>query len=372
VNEKIRRNFIVGIVSESLWGSGFGLFMPSTIVCLALVDLGGSPALAGFLAALFGVGLTLPQFFSALVLSPRFTDPRRLVALHLPAALGPALAGMGFWLLPPEQVQTRLFFLLGGFSIFCLGIGIAVPHWAGCIGRCLPEKLRGRYFGLSFFASGLCGSFTGWLGSRWVAEGGLRWGYALCFTVAPVLLALSILTMLFFQPLKGPHRPFKEGVWKKGMGMIRDKIAHPGPFRTVLVLIFLLNAVSAPGNLFTVYLKGRGVGTEWFQYFTPAITLGGMVGALGLGWLADHKGFRVTYAAVFGVGLFSLVGIYFPGSLPATAGSFAAFGFLNIAFPVVNLALVLKIAGHSESTLQQGLVSTLLSPWSFLAPLAAG
>jgi MFS family permease len=182
----------------------------------------------------------------------------------------------------------------------------------------------------------------------------------------------SVLTMLLFRPLRPAARPFVKDVVRDGLRILKEKVRHPGPFRVALALVFLLNAASAPGNLFTIYLRNRGVETAWFEAFTPAFAIGGMVGALGLGWLADRKGFRAAYMAAFTVGLLSLAAIFLPGHFAGPVSAFAAFGFLTSAFPVVNLALILRIAGHAESTLQQGLFSTLLSPWSLLAPLAAG
>lgn len=369
---KIKHNFIIGIVSESLWGMSIGFFMPQTTINNALVDLGGSPALAGFLASLFGFGLSLPQFFSALLFPPKFTDPPRMVLLHSSAILGPLVAALGLWFLPSEPSSFRLWTLLAGFAVFSFGIGVVIPHWAGCIGRCLPEKIRGRYFGLCFFASGLCAAGTGWLGSHWAAQGGLQWGYALCFSLAPVLMVASVLTMLLFRPLRPAARPFVKDVVRDGLRILKEKVRHPGSFRLALVLVFLLNAASAPGNLFTIYLRSRGVETAWFEAFTPALAIGGMAGALGLGWLVDQKGFRMAYMAAFTVGALSLAAIFLPGHFAGPVSAFAGFGFMTSAFPVVNLALILRIAGHAESTLQQGLFSTLLSPWSLLAPLAAG
>lgn len=365
------RNFIVGVTSEALWGLGFGLINPPTILSLALVDLGGSSTLAGLLASIFGAGLTLPQAFSALILPPRFTDPKRMVLIHLPAILGPLLAGLGFAFIPPTQSFERLVLLLTGFTLFSFGIGVVVPHWVGCIGRCIPEKIRGRYFGACFFTGGLCASATGWLGAHWIQPGGLEWGYACCFLLSMPCMLASLGSMLFFKPLVGPPLPPPPGALGASFRLMKEKLMERGPFQTGLALVLLLTLVSAPGNLFTVYLRGLGV-DSWFRFFTPAMPLGVMIGSLGLGWISDHRGYRAAYAAAFSAGLASLGLIYFHGNPVAPSSAFAGMGFLNSAFPVVTLVMILKIAGHQESTIQQGLFNTLMSPWSFLAPLCAG
>lgn len=370
--KQANKNFIVGVVSESLWGMGFGLFMPATQVCNALVSLGGSATLAGLLASLFAAGLTLPQIFSALALPPRFTDPKGVVWLHTPAVFGPLIAGLGFLLFPQDQPQARLQVLLAGFTLFSVGIGVVIPYWAGLISRCLPERIRGRYFGACFFSSGLCASVTGWLGARWVSQGGTAWGYELCFLLAFPLMVLSILTMFFFKPLTGrPEAPSPGAIWKS-FHLMGRKLLEPGAFRIGLVMVFLLVAATAPLNLFTVLLRKGGVGESWFEFFNPALSAGGMIGAFLLGWIVDHKGFRAAYAAAFAAGLVSM-GLIFLHQTPLLPSlAYACMGFMNVAFPVVNLAYILKLGGKKGSTIQTGLFNTLMGPWNFVGPLFAG
>ncbi|HUO57790.1 MAG TPA: MFS transporter [bacterium] len=368
-----QRNFIAGVASEFFWGMGFALFLPQILVSRALVELGGSATLVGLLASIFSIGLTLPQVFSALTLPPRFTDPPRLVGLHLPALLGPLVAGLAFLVVPAKYPGYTVVVVLAGFAMFSMGIGIVIPHWVGCVGRCIPEKVRGRYFGVAFFGSGLGATLTGWLGERWADEGGLAWGYSLSFLSAILFMFLSLGCMLFFKPLVGRPKPQRPGAVWRAFRMMNEKLLEPGPFRVGLVLVILLNLASAPGNLFTVYLlqtvKMKGA---WLQFLTPAMTLGAMAGSFLLGWTTDHRGLRAAYGVAFLAGLASLALIILGGNPITPALAFAGFGFLNAAFPVVTLVMLLKFGGRHESTLQQGLFNTLMSPWSFLAPIAAG
>ena len=197
--KRARKNFIFGVVSEGLWGVGLGFFLPFTILPLALVDLGRSASAAGFLAALLSAGMSFPQAFSALALSPKFTNPKWLAWAHVPVILGPLGAGFGFLCLPAGPSTAKLIFLFGGFTLFGIGIGFMAPHFIGCIGRCIPEETRGRYFGASFAASGLAQTFSGTLGAHWAAKGGLDWGYTLCFLVSVPFMAASMVVFSFFK-----------------------------------------------------------------------------------------------------------------------------------------------------------------------------
>src|ERR1019366_9036034 len=79
-----RKNFALGILHETLWGTSFALINPATILPLALKDLGGGAELAGLLVALLFGGLNTLQLFSAFYFSPRWSDPKWLALMHLP------------------------------------------------------------------------------------------------------------------------------------------------------------------------------------------------------------------------------------------------------------------------------------------------
>jgi MFS family permease len=368
-----KKNFINGIVHEALWGAGIGFFLPMTILPMALVDLGQSVSVVGFLNGLFSGGITFPQVFSALALPPRFSHPKNLAWLHAPIILGPLLAGLGFALLAPDAREARVLSLFLGFTLFAVGCGVVIPHWVAMIGRCIPEKIRGRYLGAAFFSNGLCAAGTSWLASGWVARGGMDWGYPLCFLLTVPCLITSVVILSRLKPiLPAPQAPPPGALWKS-FDLMNRKLREPGPFRIGLILTVLMILASAPGNLFTAFLRKEGhVDAFWFQLFSPATALGGMVGAFVLGWLVDHHGLKKAFTTAFVAGLLSLLLIYFWGNPLWPALAFTGNGIINAAFPVVALAMILKFAGHKESTVQQGLFSTLLSPWSVGAPFFCG
>ena len=140
-----------------------------------------------------------------------------------------------------------------------------------------------------------------------------------------------------------------------------------------LLLVFFMILVASCGNLFTVYLRQEvKVEASWFQLFSPALSLGAMGGSFLLGWMTDSKGLRAAYATAFTAGLISMILIHLSGK-GYSAFSFAGIGFLESAFPVLNLSLVLKLATLKKDTsVQVGLFHTLMSPWNFLLPLAVG
>lgn len=368
-----QKNFLLGILHEGLWGTGFGFFMPTTILSMALVALGQSAFLIGLLNAFFFAGIYLPQAFSALGLPPRFTNPKPLAWLHLPAIAGPLLASLGFFLAPQNLISLRVAALFSGFSLFALGVGLVVPHWVAFIGRTIPENRRGRYFGTSFFASGLCSTLTGWLAGRWAIQGGLQWGYAVCFLSAVPLLAASILVLTRMKPLIPEPEPPPPRALQNSFRLIKEKLAEGGLFRAGIILVVLMIFTASSGSLFIVYLqKVAHVETSWLQFFTPAMTLGSMAGAFSLGYVADHRNVRSAYSIAFLNGIMALVLVFFFRNPILNCLAFACLGCLISAFSVVNSVMILKLAGHRESSIQTGFFNTLMGPWNFIAPLFAG
>lgn|GEM_PF-2041865 len=367
------KNFRLGVLHEGLWGAGQGFFTLATILSLALVDLGRDASTAGLLAAVFISGITLPQAFSALTLSPRTTDPKPLAWAHLPAISGVLLAGLGFALTSPESNDLRVYFLFGGFGVFAVGVGVVVPHWVSFIGRTMQPSRRGRYFGTSFFASGLAGTFTGWLASRWASEGGLHWGYALCFFSAVPFLLASVVVLTFMKPLVRRPAPPPPNALRNSFRLLREKLAERGPFRSFVMVAVLMVLSACCSNLFTVYLRNEAhVEASWFQVFTPVLTLGGMAGAYLLGHLADHKGVRAAYAIALVSGLLTLALIGFFKTPLLNALGFACLGCLINAFPVINSVVNLNLAGRGQTSIHTGFFNTLMGPWYFFAPLFAG
>lgn len=368
-----RKNFILGIVHEGFWGLGYGFIAPGVILSLALVDLGYSAGTIGWLIALFSAGTNLPQVFSALLLPPRFTEPKALAWLHSPAVAGPLIVGLGFALLPPGSSTGKMVLLFTGFGVQILGTGIAVPHWIACMGRCITPAERGRYFGISFFMSALTSTFTGWLAARWAAQGGLEWGYAACFFLASPCFLAGAATLAWLQPLHGAHRPLPPDTLKANFLSFLKKLSAWGSFRTALVLAALMVVATTPGNFFTIYLrKVVNVDVSWFQIFNPAASVGSMCGAFLVGHLIDRINMRTAFLTSFCVALGALGVIVLLPHPPYAAMAFACAGFFGAFVPVGMMTMVLGLTDRKESTVRIGFFNTLIVPFQLLAPVGLG
>ena len=370
MNPTVRRNFILGVAHECLWGFAFGMTNPFTVAQQGLVDLGGDARMAGLLGALIFACLNGPQLLTAFLLPPRFSERWRLAVLHVPAIACTAAAaavGGGLFGLGPEAARAAWLAAVAGHFLF---LGLVVPYWIACLGRLVPADIRGRFFGASFGLAALLGVGGGWLAQRWINGGGLEWGYAACFGAAVPLQVLSAALFGFTRPLgEAPLPAGRLGAY------LREQWGHLTGSRTFQVFglfAVLMQVATASSSLFTPWLNTRGDAQALVAWTTSAIQLGTVAGALLLGAMLDSSGPRRALGLAFAVFLAGLGWIAAPLSLKAATAAFFGPGFFNSAFPVVTTYLVLSLAPRGRQLIYTGLFNSLMAPWAFFAPLALG
>ncbi len=365
--EQARKNFLLGVTHETLWGFGFGLIQPYTILPLAWLDLGGSHAWAGVLPGLLYFGMNAPQVFAAYLFPPRYTEPRRTALLNGIALSGPLVMAAAFLL--PGAAALRRGLFVGGSFLFFLGMGLVVPHWMSAMARSIPAPVRGRFFGTCFFFSNGVGMLAGFVASAWAVKGGLSWGYLLVSATTLPFLTASLLVMSRMRPLTGPPHPSRErklGAYLAARA--REWAAHE-PLKAVAFITVVGMMAGAIGNFLTVYVKEvLTIDKRWFMLFTPALSAGAMAGTFMLGHLCDLKGPRFAVQTAFGAVAVCLLGAAFLPPGPWHAVPFFAGGFGGSLF-VVMMVVVLRAAGEKRNTFLTGFLNSAMAPFSFGVPL---
>jgi MFS family permease len=365
--DSLRRNLWVGIAHETLWGLGFAMMDPVTVLQLALKDLGGSAASAGLLGGLLFAGMSLTQLPAAFWLHPRWSDPSRVARLHLPALACTGGLALLFSLgLPPERLLGPYMALTAAFFLF---IGPVVPFWITMISRCVPDDIRGRYFGWAFGLANLGGIASGGLAVRWIGAGGLDWGYGRTFAAALTLQLLSVCLL----PLLRPREPQGEepgalGPWLRAQS---GELLRNRPFRLFLAVSVLMQLASAPYNLYTDWFKQQGLPTSWWTALNAAKALGGLAGAGLMGLLADRRGPRSSLALGFTLMALSLAALFVPGR-PASLLAFFGASFFGMAYPVLNLYMLMRLAAAGQTTALSGTFAAATAPIVLGAPFLSG
>jgi predicted MFS family arabinose efflux permease len=275
-----------------------------------------------------------------------------------------------FFFVPPENLALKRALFLLGIAAFTLGVGLTIPHWMVGTSRCIPENIRGRYFGLCFFLAGLLGSFTSRTSALWAARGGLEWGYGASFLAAGFLQAASVATLVFWQPLEKAPAPRTQAL----LPFLR-KLLPQGEINAWVLFLFLnlgFIFMNAAGSQYTVDLReSRQMAKEVFALLAPAVSLGGMVGAFLIGYLTDHRGPRTALAGAVTAAAVSLGFIAFSPANAWQAFSFFGSGYAGSAF-IGNMLVILVLSGKFHPSTKVGILNTFLAPFSFGAPFLAG
>jgi len=270
--------------------------------------------------------------------------------------------------LPPEFIPLLIF-------CFLLGTGGAVQHplAQALVSRAFPEQGRrvavGHYnfwgdAGKLIFA----GATSLWLGFQlpWQTPG-------LAFGIIALLCAATILVVLNNIGLGGPPEHLKttkkedKPRIEKGWG-----VKHRLGF-TTLCMIKFMDSVTRSGFLtFIAFLMiDKGLPKEWAVQALPIVFIGGMLGKLAFGYIAEQFGvFKSVIAAAIttGVGIFLI--IYLPVWI-----AFLVMALTGITLNGVSSVLYGTVGDYIELNKQTrafGFFYTLGTVAGILAPVLIG
>lgn len=343
-------------------------------------DLGFSATVYGFGGGLFFVGYALFEIPSGMMAS-RF-GPRHWLA-RIMITWGLIAVGMMF-IRSANQFYLMRFLLGAAEAGFFPGLVYYLSHW-------FPKAYRGRAVSRIYIAPALAGVVMGATAAPLLGLDGLaglrgwQWVF-LAQGIPAVLMGFAILRFLPDRPDDVRWLSLKEKAW------IADVLAQDAAvighaerhdLRTVLAnpTVWLLGCtglllngamggfvLSAPAIL----AANGGLDTKTIGWL---VSLGGFNGAVVIllsGWLSDHTGDRLRYAAAFGgiaglglllIGLAPSPGAVVVGYLLQTAVSFAAGGLVIASWPDALPVRQLAVGSGAINTLWQ--LGSFISPYAF-------
>ena len=369
----VRHNVVALSADLGLFLVGMSFASQSTILPAFAEHLGASNLLIGAIPALMTLGWNLPSLFAAgyteslslkLPFIMRYTIWERLPFLAL-AAVAYLLAG--------RSPGLALALLLGMLLVITTAGGVLMPAWMDVVARAVPVGLRGRFFAVS----SLLGSIGGLLGSgltAWVlARLPASEGYAVCFLMASVFMALSYAAL---SRVREPRAASVEalaplGRYLRRAGRVLGKDRNLGRFLLSRGLIY--TGMMASG-FYTVYALRHYGAPDWaVGVFTTALLAGQMSGNVVLGAVADRAGHLVPLGIGAAALLLANVGALTVPSLELFVVVFVFQGIHLAAVNVSGLSVLLEFApSPAARPTYVGLGTTLLTPVAFGAPLLGG
>ena len=373
VAKNFRWNFSVNLIDITFITLAFSVISRETITPLLISNLTDSKIAIGFVPAIFSLCFYLPQLFAA---NHAERLKRKLPFVMLVGGILERVPyfflGFAVFFFAESAPIVALICIYLAIGLGAFGAGVATPAWFSMIGKVLPVKKRGIFFGL---ADGL-GTFMGFIGAFVVGVILDEVQYPLSFTTlflaAALFMGISWVGLSLNREPESPvvkkHIPFQR-YFRQLPAILRGN--HN--FRRFL-LSYALSRFSMMGaSFFIVYgnesfeLSGADVG------LLTAVLIGSQaVMQLTLGWLGDRRGHKanlmISGLSLAGAAIMAMSASTLEGLIPA----FMLLGTGLAADRISHLNIVLEFAVPEDQPTFIGLTNTLLAPVVFLAPIFGG
>lgn len=367
-----RHNFTVNVLDGAFFGFGMGLTSTVAVLPLFLATLTDSTTLIGLIASIHLIGWQLPQLFMA----KRVTRRRRYIPMVLWLTiqerwpfLGLAAVALLTPSLPPLVTVLLVYFFYGWHSV---GAGITAPAWQSMIGKIMPVRWRGTFYGTQSGAFNFLGALGALISGWMIAHVAYPVNFAIIFALAAVMMTIS---WVFLALTREPeHAPLpastaQDSMWRH----IRGILGKDANFRWFLVARSLMQLTLIGMNFYTLYaLRIFELGPEIIGVLTSVLLIAQTISNPIVGWIGDRIGHRLML--VFGAAAF-LAG----NTLAITTQDanllylvFALAGIGNTVFFTSMLTLTLNFGQDHNRAYYIGLGNTLIAPITLVTPLLGG
>jgi MFS family permease len=305
-NQLTRRNALLNILGESVWGLKANLVVPSVILAVLLYQYGASPELIGAISAIEISMQLIPQMAGGYIFHSRAHRKTQLVLWHYSAML-PFTLLMGILTFFADRLDPSTYRLgmLVCFACYMGAIGVVAASWVEFfLGTIYEPEIRGTVMGLSSFGASAAGTggalFAGW----WIGAINGTQAYAWLYVFSWVLGMISITLFLLIKDPGGVDAPEEP---RPGVRVLTDSmrasLVEPNftnylAGRVLSVIGFSLIPFIA---IYYTSVSGGGVAKDYVVAFFAAYTIANALGALALGRLGDRYGHR--WGMLFGAGM---------------------------------------------------------------------
>ncbi len=366
-------NFTVNLVDIAFITLGISLVSRDTVLPVLVSTLTDSNLAIGLIAALYGLGIYLPQLFTANFTERlRYKKPFVMLVGSVGERLPYLLMGVAVWLFAVPAPQVALVLVLGCLAMSGFSAGAATPAWYDMIAKVIPVSRRGLWSGLGHGLGALMGIFGAFL-VGWILDG---YPYPANFTLLFVLAFGAV--CLSFIGLALNREPPSEAV--------KDRVSNRTYFRQLPLLLrtranyrrffisrttVILGAMAT--SFFIIYGSQRfGLDGAAIGLMTATLVASQALMSLVWGMIGDRAGHKVVLtSAAFALALAALNTLLAP-----TQGwlvlSFILLGMYSSGDAVSGLNIILEFAAPDDRPTYIGLTNTLLAPTIVLAPILGG
>jgi MFS family permease len=368
----LKHNMIVNVLDGAFFGMALGFASFVTVLPLYVSAMTSSAILIGLIPAIHTIGWQLPQVFTA----RRVSKQRRYKPMVLAFTIHERLPFLGLaltaWYATKLGNDTTLALTYGLLIWQGLGGGFTATGWQSLIGKIIPSRLRGTFFGLQASAADVLASLSAVIAGFILEKHGDGRGFALCFLLAFIAMGIS---WFFIALTREPERSITEvsarpvEFWT-GIGNILRRDAN---FRWFLVARSLSQLAIMGWAFYTVFaVDQQGASKLSAGWMTAVLLAVKIISNPVMGWLSDHWSHKATMELGLVAATLSALLAYWAPSPGWFYLVFALAGIADGAIWTVALSMTLGFGNEAERPAYIGLANTLIAPANILAPFLGG
>ena len=373
IERDYRWNFTVNALDGASFWFGMSFISSAVILPLFVSHFTDNPVLIGLIPFLSSAGYLLPQLFVANAVE------RAPLKKFFPITIGFFLERMPIFLMAPaayflatSQPALSLFIFFVLYAWHTFGAGMIIVGWQDMIAKIIPVDRRGRFFGITNFV----GNGTGILGAMALPyvlnKYAFPQGYVISFTIASALILLSwVFLALTREPAIHNSKPSVSQL--DYLRSLPEIVGKDHNFRMYLVsqFIFYLSGM-ATGFLVVYSVQTWKMPDAEAGGFTIALQIGLTLANLFFGFLADHKGHKISLEISMVLSIISLILAIFA---PSPAWFYVIFflrGAVMASTFISGVSIVYEFTTAENRPTYIGLANTIPGIAGSIAPLIGG
>jgi MFS family permease len=372
VRRNLRWNMGAGIIDAMFFQLAQQVMSNETVIPLLLTNLGASTVIIGLATAMVSLGTLLPQLLMAgLTEGLRFKKPISLISGAFERASF-FVIGLAVWVWGTRAPQMVLVLFIALRTLGSVSLGMILPAWSTMIGKVIPTRRRGQFFGVGRSLGALLGVGGGLLAGYLLETQSFPRGFALCLMLGSAAMFVSWGGLALTREPPDleirPRTPLRSYLRELPAVLGRDRnYAWFVGSRTVTVLGSMAMSFVIVYGARRFALSGVQVGG-----LTATIAIVQSVMYIVWGLLADRFGHKaVLCACPAAMACASLCAAFTPN----VAGLYVALGLVGAAVGgevISGSNIILEFAGPAQRPTYFGLTATLLAPARTLAPVLGG
>jgi MFS family permease len=375
--QDVRRNVLALAGDYIFFSIGFAFYDPVVIVPAFVKEFTGSSLFIGALSALRILMITVPQIWAASFLVAQPRKKPLLVWSTFGGRLPILFLIFATLLWTRSHLWLTMTVLTLSVAMFYTSEGLNGVTWPALVGKVVPDKIRGRFFGAGQLFSSLGAAVAGIIVSRILDKDGAalpeRWG--LLFGIGFVALMLSLVSMFFIREEAEDKAPGRTDV-RHGLRMMLHYLRTDASLRRVVITQIVIGTAGAAFPFFIVRAREAFVGNDAIiGALLTTQSIGGVAAALIGGYLIDRVGSWASIRLGAVAQTAALLSVILAGALGApTLFYFAAFfllGFVTASSWWSFSAYLLDIADNEQRPIYLA-TSGILSSVTVLNPLIVG